>query len=155
MNENKRWLKYEPRKDNLLFMLHEVQDQYREEQYVPRKVIAEIAEYLGMPVSEVDGIASFYTLFSVEPRGRYILRLCDSLSCRILGSLDIYHYIKDRLGIKNGETTPDGLFTLEVVNCLGSCDTAPNMLINDTLYTNLSTDKLDELFDKLREEVKV
>ena len=155
MNENKPWLKYEPRKDNLLLILHEVQEQYWEEQYVPRGIIAEIAEYLGMPVSEVDGITSFYTLFSVEPRGRIILRLCDSLSCRILGSLDIYHYISDTLGIKSGETTADGMFTLEVVNCLGSCDTAPNMLVNDRLFTKLTPEKLDELFAKLRKEVAV
>ncbi len=110
-----------------------------------------MGKYLDMSMSEVEGVLTFYQAFSRTPRGRYVLRLCDSLSCRICGSLDLYHYLRKRLGIQKGETTGDGLFTLELVNCLGCCDTAPNIMINDTLMPIHTVEELDAALQELTE----
>jgi NADH-quinone oxidoreductase subunit E len=142
------------RRDDFLLMLHRVQKEHGKENFIPDEEIQDIAKKLKMPLSEADGVAGFYTLFSRKPRGTYVIRLCDSLSCRITGSMDILYHIKESLGIRNGETTDDGLFTLEIVNCLGSCDTAPNMMINDILYTNLNPDKVDVILSQLKAEVQ-
>ncbi|HOV64072.1 MAG TPA: NAD(P)H-dependent oxidoreductase subunit E, partial [Spirochaetia bacterium] len=123
------WSKYPPRKDNILLILHAIQDAHKEDNYIPDEDVAEVAKYLDLPLSEVDGIVTFYKMFSRKPRGRYIIRLCDSLSCRICGSLDMYQYLQMMLGIQNHGTTADRMFSLEIVNCLGCCDTAPNLMI--------------------------
>jgi len=112
----------------------------------------ELARELEMPLAEVDGIASFYRMLSRRPRGRHVIRLCDSLSCRINDSLDIYYHLHKRLGISKNETTPDGKFSLEIVNCLGCCDTSPNMMIDSTLYRGLTLERVDEILDSFREE---
>jgi NADH:ubiquinone oxidoreductase subunit E len=142
-------------RDDFLLLLHEVQKKYSQENYIPDAEIQDIARKLKMPLSEADGVASFYSLFARTPRGQYVIRLCDSLSCRITGSMDILYHIKESLGIRNGETTQDGLFTLEIVNCLGSCDTAPNMMVNDVLYKNLNPDKVDVILSQLKAEAAV
>ena len=132
------------RKD-ILHLFHSMQKRKNSKNYISEDERKEIAQTLGLSIAEVDGVMSFYHLFSPTPRGMYVIRLCDSLSCRISSSLEIYEYLSHELGIKRGETTKDGIFTLEVVNCLGSCDTAPNMMINDKLYTNLTIDMVDNL----------
>ena len=145
---------YAPRRENILLMFHALQEEHREDSYVPAEDIAAVAEYLGMSMSEVEGVLSFYQAFSRSPRGRYVLRLCDSLSCRVCGSLDLYHYLRRRLGIQKGETTGDGLFTLEVVNCLGCCDLAPNIMVNDTLWSVSTVEELDTALNKLVTETE-
>ena len=145
---------YAPQKENILLMFHALQEEHREDSYVPSEDIAAVAEYLGMSMAEVEGVLSFYQAFSQTPRGRYVLRLCDSLSCRICGSLDLYHYLRRRLGIQKGETTGDGLFTLEVVNCLGCCDMAPNIMVNDALWSVSTVEELDAALNKLVAEAE-
>jgi NADH:ubiquinone oxidoreductase subunit E len=90
-------------------------------------------------------------MFSSKPKGKHLIRVCDSLPCRVCGSVDIYLYLQDKLGIRNGETTPDGMFSLEVVNCLGACSTAPNIMINDENYGNMVPEKIDSLLSSLKE----
>ncbi|MFP4268747.1 MAG: NAD(P)H-dependent oxidoreductase subunit E [Spirochaetaceae bacterium] len=143
--------RYTPRKENILLMFHALQEEHRESSYIPTEDIAAVGKYLNMSMSEVEGVLTFYQAFSRTPRGRYVLRLCDSLSCRICGSLDLYHYLRKRLGIQKGETTGDGLFTLELVNCLGCCDTAPNIMINDTLMPIHTVEELDAALQELTE----
>ena len=145
---------YAPRRENILLMFHALQEEHREDSYVSAEDIAAVAEYLGMSMSEVEGVLSFYQAFSRSPRGRYVLRLCDSLSCRVCGSLDLYHYLRRRLGIQKGETTGDGLFTLEVVNCLGCCDLAPNIMVNDTLWSVSTVEELDAALNELVTETE-
>ena len=143
------------RREEILRLLHDAQNAEPSHNYVTSDKLAEIARTLDIPLAEAEGVVSFYRHFSRRPRGRYVIRVCDSLSCRITGSLDVYRYLRRRLGIKRGETTSDGMYTLEVVNCLGSCDTAPNFMVNDTLYTNLDETKTEAILGSLeRETVK-
>lgn len=149
MNRPKPWTAYEPKRENLLSMLHAVQRTERETTHIPTEDLAGVAEYIGLPMAEVEGIAGFYQAFSRTPRGTHVIRLCDSLSCRVRGSVDVYRHIKGRLGIGNGETTGDGRYSLEVVNCLGSCDTAPNVMIDDHLLTHVTPESFNEALESL------
>ncbi|AEJ60918.1 NADH-quinone oxidoreductase, E subunit [Spirochaeta thermophila DSM 6578] len=142
------WKAYPPRRDNLLLILHDIQD-HNPRNYLPDEEVEEVARYLGIPVSELDGIISFYSMFSRRPRGRYVIRMCDSLACRLAGSLDLYFALQEGLGIKRGQTTPDGLFTVELVNCLGCCDKGPSLMVNDELHTRMTREKLDLLLEEL------
>ena len=104
-----------------------------------------VAAYLEMSPAEVDSVATFYNLIFRKPVGRHVILLCDSISCYVMGYQKIYAAIKQILGIGFGETTPDGRFTLLPNACLGCCDRAPALMIDEDLFTNLNTDKLEEL----------
>lgn len=143
MPSEEPWKAYPPKRENLLSMLHAAQQAHGETSHIPTEELGAIAEYLDIPLAELDGVTSFYQAFSREPRGRHVIRLCDSLSCRIRGSVDVYRHVKERLGISRGETTPDGRYSLEIVNCLGSCDTAPNVMIDDMLLTEVTPERFD------------
>jgi NADH:ubiquinone oxidoreductase subunit E len=130
-------------------MLHAVQDAGGGFNTIPDGEVAEIAGYLGISLAEIDGVLSYYHMFSRKKRGRYVIRLCDSLSCRVTASLDIYDYLRRSLGIRKDETTRDGMFSLEIVNCLGSCNTAPNMMINNKLYSSLTVSRVEEILEVL------
>jgi NADH:ubiquinone oxidoreductase subunit E len=145
----------ERNRENILQLFHSMQNKTISKNYITTSERKEIAQTLALSIAEVDGVLSFYHLFSPSLKGKYVLRICDSLSCRIRNSLEVYGFLSKELGIKRGETTKDGLFTLEIVNCLGSCDTAPNMMINDKLYTNLTLDEVDTLIINCRKEEKV
>lgn len=145
----------EKNREDILHLFHSMQNKTISKNYITTSERKEIAQTLALSIAEVDGVLSFYHLFSPSPKGKYVLRICDSLSCRIGNSLEVYGFISKELGIKRGETTKDGLFTLEIVNCLGSCDTAPNMMINDKLYTNLTLDEVDALIINCRKEETV
>lgn len=136
------WTAFAPKRENILAMLHAVQSADAEASHVSTESLASVAKYVGIPLAELEGIASFYGAYSRTPRGRHVIRLCDSLSCRVCGSVDVYRHLSELLGVADGETTADGRFTLEVVNCLGSCDTAPNLMIDDTLVPNVTPDSL-------------
>jgi len=139
-------------RDTLLFTLHEIQNRSPGKTWITKEELAEIAQEYGIPLAELDGIVSFYTMFSRERRGRHVIRLCDSLSCRICGSLDIYRHLRKKLGISRGMTTGDGAFSLEVVNCLGACSTSPNIMIDDHLISGLSLEEIDAMLDRLAKE---
>ncbi|MFW5807769.1 MAG: NAD(P)H-dependent oxidoreductase subunit E [Spirochaetota bacterium] len=153
--KRKHHFAYPPYRDNILHLFHAIQRENNLSRSITRDNIDDIASYLDISVAEVEGVLSFYRLFSGRKRGQHIIRLCDSLSCRITDSLKIYNHIKKRLGIRRNQTTPDGLFTLEIVNCLGNCDTAPNMMINDTLYTHLTSEKVDDILASCRNKEAV
>lgn len=138
--------------DRILTLFHRVQNARADTNDIPPEAVRDIARHLNLSVAEVYGVLSFYHLFSVSPRGKYVIRLCDSLSCRVAGSIDIYAHLSRKLGVKRGETTGDGLFTLEIVNCLGSCDTAPNMMVNNQLIGNLTISMLDDYIAMLMKE---
>lgn len=143
MGNNEPWTMFEPKRENILSMLHAVQAGEASTTHIPTEKLAAVAKYVGIPPAELEGIASFYRAYARRPRGRHIIRLCDSLSCRIRGAVDVYRYVVERLGIQNGETTSDGLFSLEVVNCLGSCDTAPNLMIDGTLIPDATPERVE------------
>jgi NADH-quinone oxidoreductase subunit E len=108
-----------------------------------------VAEVMGLPPTEVASVASFYTMFNRQPVGENLIQVCTNISCSLLGAEHIVEYIKNRLGIDVGETTPDNKFTLVTVECLGSCGTAPMMQINDTYYENLTEEKIDQILAEL------
>lgn len=136
------------RRSMLLTALYIAQEQYG---YLTRDAIERVANRLGLPVTEVYSMASFYTLYRTQPTGRYVLQVCEGLSCHLVGGAErLVDYLRKKLGIEVGETTKDGLFTLQTVQCLASCGTSPAMRVNDALYENVTAEKVDELIETLR-----
>ena len=112
--------------------------------------IEDIAELLYMSADEVDGVATFYSRIYRKPVGRNVILICDSVSCMVMDYQSIYDHIYNRLGIRFGETTTDGRFTVLPISCLGDCDHAPAIMINDDLYHNLNASDLGELLEKYK-----
>ncbi len=139
--------KYPVRRSAILPLMFIVQ---RERGYLDPPGVAYLADRLGVRVTDIWEVATFYSMINTEPVGRYHLQVCKTLSCKILGANRITKHCAERLGIKPGETTEDGLFSLSEVECLGSCGTAPMMQIGFDYYENLTTDKVDEIIDKCR-----
>lgn len=122
---------YSDQPEHLLAIMQDVQKQYN---YLPRLAISMISEYLGIPVNRVYAMASFYKAFSLVPKGCYVFRVCDGTACHIKNSEVLLDQLQQRLGIGAGETTKDGLFSVETVNCLGACALAPVMVVNGKVY---------------------
>ena len=122
---------------------------YQESGYLDPEGMEKISELLEIPLMEVYEVASFYTYFPSEKTGKYIIRVCDNLSCSLSGAEDLIGYLEEKLKIKVGQMTPDGLFTLSTVECLGSCGTAPVMMVNEDYYENLNREKIDRILEKL------
>jgi len=109
-----------------------------------------VAKLMDIPAAHLYGIVTFYTMFNMKPVGRHHLQVCRTLPCALLGSERIINYLKKKLGINLGETTPDGKFTLSEVECLASCGTAPVMQVNDDYCENLSEEKIEKVFENLK-----
>lgn len=122
----------------------------KEHGWLSPEVLEEVAEVMGLSPAQVGSVASFYTMFNRRPVGKYLVQVCTNVACSLLGAEHIVEHLKRQLGIHVGETTPDGLFTLLEVECLGACGTAPVMQINDTYYENLTADKVDQILAELR-----
>ncbi len=138
--------RYPEKRAALLPTLHLAQ---REFGWISTDVMKYISELLGIPVQEVYDTASFYTMFKLEPTGKYLIQVCSTLSCYLRGSKEIVGHLKQKYGIDVGETTKDGKFTLWKVECLGSCGTAPVVQINDDYYEDMTIEKLDQVLDNL------
>jgi NADH-quinone oxidoreductase subunit E len=120
-----------------------LQDMQRAFHYIPREGLKAAAEYLGCGLSELYSMATFYKALSLTPKGKHIIKVCDGTACHIRGSVTLLDALRRRLGVEPGETTKDGLFTLETVNCLGACAIAPVMLVGEEYYGSLTIEKLD------------
>lgn len=129
-----------------------MQDMQREFNYIPREGMEALAEYLGCALSVLYSMATFYKALSLKPKGKHIIKLCDGTACHIRGSMTLKEGVTRALGIEDGETTEDGLFSLELVNCLGSCALAPVMVVDDVYYGKMTMEKLPEVIDQYREE---
>ena len=129
-----------------------MQDLQHEFQYIPREGLEALAGYLDMPLSSLYSMATFYKALSLKPKGRHIIKLCDGTACHIRGSMTLVEGVTRILGISDGETTQDGLFSLELVNCLGSCALAPVMVVDDNYYGKMTMEKLPKILDTYREE---
>jgi NADH-quinone oxidoreductase subunit E len=138
--------KHKPTRDNLLNILHELQNQHPE-QYITPEAMDLVARYLNMTRSSVYGAVDYYSMLSLKPRGKYIIRVCISPVCHILKADGIIARLESLLGIKAGETTTDKLFTLEVAECLGQCQEAPSMMVNDKVYNNLTDETIGSIID--------
>lgn len=108
-----------------------------------------VAQLLAIKPVRVREVVTFYTMFTRKPLGKYLLQVCSNLSCSLAGGESLLEYLQTKLAIKVGETTPDGRFTLSTVECLGACDQAPCLMVNDDLYGQLNKAKIDEILDKL------
>lgn len=118
--------------------------------YVPQQAVVELAGLLGLAPSQVQDTLSFYGIFRQDrPMGKYCLSVCRSITCEACGGEELMDHLCERLGIQPGETTADGRVTLEFAECLGACDTAPSLMVNDTLYGEMTKEKVNELVDSL------
>jgi NADH-quinone oxidoreductase subunit E len=118
--------------------------------YVADSDIVDLAAYLGIPQIQIEEVLSFYTMFRRKPIGRWHLQFCHNISCSMNGAENILAHVAQKIGVKPGQTTPDGRFTLSVVECLGSCGTAPMMMVNEAYHENLTPAKVDELLEGLK-----
>jgi NADH-quinone oxidoreductase subunit E/NADP-reducing hydrogenase subunit HndA len=134
---------YSGGKDELINILQEVQEQFH---YLPEEAMKRVAVFLGLHVSNVYSVASFYALFRFTPSGKKIVRVCRGTACHVRGGSNILDQLRKRLGIKPGETTKDMEYTLETVACIGACALAPNISIDKTTYGLVNSDKLQEVF---------
>uniref|UniRef100_A0A7C2K4B9 NADH-quinone oxidoreductase subunit NuoE n=1 Tax=candidate division WOR-3 bacterium TaxID=2052148 RepID=A0A7C2K4B9_UNCW3 len=145
--------KYGKSKDNLLYILHDIQDN-NPRHYLTEEDLRAVANWLNLPYSYVHGVATFYSMFSLKPRGKYIIRVCESPTCHLMGSSDVIVELVKTLGIGIGETTKDELFTLELTSCIGVCGVAPAMMINEEVYGNLTPEKVKQIIEEKRRESK-
>ncbi len=118
--------------------------------WISDDAVKDIAAFLEMSPDEVDSVASFYNLIFRHPVGRNVILLCDSVSCWVMGSTAIGEHIKQKLGIDYGQTTKDDRFTLLPIACIGTCDHAPAMMINQDTHRNLTPDKIDDILEKYK-----
>lgn len=118
--------------------------------WISDEAVSDIAEELQMPAEEVDSVATFYTRIYRKPVGRNIILVCDNISCMIMGYESVYKKISGKLSIRFGETTADGRYTLLPISCLGDCDHAPSMMINNDLHNNIDINKIDEILENYR-----
>lgn len=139
--------KYATVKGSLITILQNAQEIYG---YLPVDVILHISQRTGIKVTKIMGVATFYSQFRLEPVGKYLIMLCQGTACHVNGSLQIEKTINEYLGIKDGETTADGLFTLKNVACLGCCSLSPVMMINDETYGSLTPEKAISIFKELK-----
>jgi NADH-quinone oxidoreductase subunit E len=128
-------------------LLHEIQAEIG---FLPKESLSWLARTLSMSRSIVEGVASFYTMFHTEPVGKYHLELCTNVSCSLCGSESLLRALEKELGIRAGETTGDGLFTLSEVECLATCGMGPAMQVGDEIHENLTPQKVVELIGELR-----
>jgi NADH-quinone oxidoreductase E subunit len=118
--------------------------------YISGEVIKEVSTILEIPEEDVMGVVTFYTMYHQHMPGKYHLQVCTNVSCMLRGAYDIWEAIKAKTGLKNGETSADGLFSLEEVECMGSCGTAPMIAVNEDFHENLTQEKALELIDSLK-----
>ena len=149
LSEVKRYkAKYPNSKAALLPVLWMIQNKYG---WISLDSMKYAGDLLDVPYEHVLGVVTFYTMFNKKPVGKVHLQICTNVSCMLRGGYELYQYVSDKLGIKNKETTEDGMFTVEEVECLGSCGTAPMMQVNNKeFYENLTLEKMDLLLDDFK-----
>ena len=127
---------------DLLVLLEEAQNRLG---YLPKELMAELAKSLDISISDVYGVTTFYSFLSTKPRGRNVIRICKSLPCYLKNSQTIIESVEKEIGIKPGETTADGKFSFELTNCIGACDEAPAMMLNNDVYGDLTPGKISQI----------
>ncbi|MFZ5627108.1 MAG: NADH-quinone oxidoreductase subunit NuoE [Bacillota bacterium] len=141
--------KYRGSDGGLIPLLQEAQDQVG---YLPREVLEQIATGLGLSLAKVLGVATFYSQFHLEPRGKNIIRICMGTACHVRGAPAVLAALEKELGIKPGETTPDLQFTLESVACIGACGLAPVITVNDDTHGKMTPEKVTEVLAQYRQQ---
>ncbi len=145
-NEMQELLKnYTKEKSNLIQILNEVQEKYG---YIPKQAQVEISNYLSIPMAEIYGVITFYSRFTLEPKGKYNISVCLGTACFVKGSQALLDRLKERLKIEEGQTTPDGKFSIDATRCVGACGLAPVFTVNNEVYGKATVKKLDEVLDE-------
>jgi NADH-quinone oxidoreductase E subunit len=122
------------------------------EGYITPEGIAAVAEATGAKLDEVDSVVSFYSMYHRQPQGKYVIKVCTSISCYLMGCDDVLAHLENRLGIRRGETTPDGQFTLQCVECLAACGMAPALQVNEDFVENVSLQVADTMLERLKRD---
>ncbi len=135
---------YGNNKENLIMILQAIQRRYN---YLPKAALTYLSTKLDLPFSKIYGVATFYSTFSLEPRGRHIISVCLGTACHVRGAERIRERINETLGIDNGETTPDMRFTLESVRCIGCCSLGPVFKVDEDMHARIPTDKVVQILD--------
>jgi len=141
---------YPPRMENVLLILHDLQN-HNPRNYLSKKDLGLVAAYLNTTLGVMYGIATYYTMFSLRPRGKHIIRICRSPVCHLASVTDVLAELKRILKIDIGETTTDKHFTLETTECLGQCDVSPAMMVDDMSYGNLTRNKIRSVIQRYRQ----
>ena len=140
---------YKVDKENLIPILNDVQEKYG---YIPKLAQLEISNYLRLPMAEIFGVITFYSRFTLEPKGKYNISVCLGTACFVKGSQAILDRLKDRLKIEEGKTTEDGKFSIDTTRCVGACGIAPVFTVNNEVYGHATVKKLDEVINELEKE---
>jgi len=138
---------YRDKPGGIIECFHAMQDQYN---YIPESALEEAAKAFGMSAAQAYGVATFYSYLSVKTRGKYIVRMCESAPCHVAGAQAVWNSLEQTLGIKNGETTADGLFTLEFTECIGQCQETPVVSINGEPICGVKPEEIPGLLKKYR-----
>ena len=134
---------------NIIAILQDVQEAYR---YLPREIFPYLSKELGMTTANIYSVATFYENFSLEPKGKYVIKVCNGTACHVRKSIPILEKLRETLKLKEGQhTTDDFVFTVETVSCLGACGLAPVLMVNDTVYPSMTPEKVVALVHELRE----
>ena len=136
--------KYQHAQGLLVSILQDVQAEYN---YLPKEALVKVSQVLGVPLTQVYSVATFFKAFSLKPRGRHIINVCLGTACHVRGAIRILEKIERGLRIDPGETTQDFRFTLETVNCVGACALGPMVIIDGEYYGQMTTDKVDSLLE--------
>ncbi len=141
--------KYGHKANNIIPILQDTQAKYR---YLPREAFSYLSEKLGISTAKIYSVATFYENFSLEPKGKYVIKVCDGTACHVRKSIPILERLRKELALSETKvTTDDLLFTVETVSCLGACGLAPVLTVNDKVYPAMTPDKTSELLAKLKE----
>jgi len=142
---------YGRNKQSIIAILQDVQEYYH---YLPREVFPYLAEQLNMSEARIFSVATFYENFSLEPKGKYVIKICDGTACHVRKSIPILERLRSELGLSESKKTTDDLnFTVETVSCLGACGLAPVLTVNDVVHSAMTPDKASELLKTLKEEI--
>ena len=143
--------RYKDEKTPLMMILSDIQKEYG---YIPLEVQELVSDQTGIPVAEIYGVVTFYSFFSLQPKGKYVIGCCLGTACYVKGAQQVIDKFSEILGIKPGETTSDGLFTLDALRCLGACGIAPAVSINGKVYPKVSVAQVQGIIDELKEAGK-
>ena len=138
---------------SLIAILQEAQEHYR---YLPKEIFPYLSEKLGISQAKIYGVVTFYENFSMEQKGKYVIKVCDGTACHVRRSIPVLNELKKQLGLKEGQkTTDDLLFTVETVSCLGACGLAPVMMVNETVHAAMTPEKVKEVIKSIKEAENV
>ena len=138
---------HEGKPEDIIEALHKVQDTYG---YISDDAQRVLSKYLNVPMSDIYGIITFYSRFKLKPKGKYNIQVCLGTACYVKGSKSIMEAFEKELGIKCGDITPDGMFSLEEVRCIGACGLAPAIVVNDEVYGKMTTTMVKEIIEKYK-----